>query len=71
MYKRVTFIIIITVVFGLPIFYLFAASEKTPTSKSENKGIPDWVKRTNIAIEIESDQKPKYFLETIQPILGS
>lgn len=33
--------------------------------------IPDWVKRTNFAIEVGTDSKPKYFMETIQPLLGT
>lgn len=33
--------------------------------------IPEWVRRTNFAVSAGSDQKPQYFLETIQPLLGS
>lgn len=33
--------------------------------------VPDWVKRTNVAIEAGTDIKPKYFLETIQPLFGT
>jgi len=33
--------------------------------------IPDWVKRTNFAIEAGTDQKTDYFFETVQPLLGT
>lgn len=43
--------------------------EKTPEEPSVE--IPDWVKRTNFALEVGSDKKPNYFFETIQPLLGT
>ena len=62
MNKRVILIIFMTLICSLPVFCLFAL---------DTKDIPEWVKRTNIAVEVETNQKPTYFLETIQPILGS
>lgn len=48
-------------------------NKKSPQAAPENKqqAIPDWVKRTNFAIEAGTGQRPKYFLETIQPLLGT
>jgi hypothetical protein len=59
-------IILAVVVFSAS---LSAASPKDPSDKKGNA--PAWIKRTNIAIEAGSDQKPRYFLETIQPLLGT
>ncbi len=57
---------------------LFASEANDPKDKkaaqqvSENKiEIPDWVKRTNFAIEAGTDQKTDYFFETVQPLLGT
>lgn len=33
--------------------------------------VPDWLKRTNFAISAGTGEKPQYFLETIQPLLGT
>ena len=33
--------------------------------------VPEWVKRINFAISAGSDQRPSYFFETIQPLLGT
>jgi len=33
--------------------------------------VPEWVKRTNFTVQAGSDQKPQYFIETIQPLFGS
>lgn len=41
------------------------------TSAEDKQDIPDWIKRTNFAIQAGSGEKPKYFLETIQPLLGT
>lgn len=38
---------------------------------SSDESIPEWLKRTNFAVAVESDQKPNYFLETIQPLFGT
>jgi hypothetical protein len=42
-----------------------------PDPPEEKIEIPDWVKRTNFAVELGTDMKPKYFLETIQPLFGT
>ncbi|MCX5706125.1 MAG: inverse autotransporter beta domain-containing protein [Candidatus Omnitrophica bacterium] len=39
--------------------------------KEESWVIPEWVRRTNFAVQAGSDQKPQYFLETIQPLFDS
>ena len=44
---------------------------QTISSGSHDESIPEWLKRTNFAVAVESDQKPNYFLETIQPLLGT
>ena len=57
--------------------YLYADEGVPPQKKSsqdstENRQeIPDWVKRTNFAIEAGTNQSPKYFFETVQPLLGT
>lgn len=51
-----------------------ASSQKKEIQKTnlqKKQDIPDWVKRTNFAIEVGSDEKPKYFFETIQPLFGT
>ena len=45
--------------------------EKESSVKEPAFEIPDWVKRTNVAISAGSDERPKYFLETLQPLLGT
>lgn len=54
-------------------FALNQSEEEQPANLKEEvlPEIPDWVKRTNIAIEAGTDIKPRYFLETIQPLFGS
>lgn len=71
-------ILTIAVIFNCCISSLCASDvitsqDKTlPRQFSENKdNIPDWIKRTNFAIEAGTGQRPKYFLETIQPLLGT
>lgn len=45
---------------------------QSPQLNSEtSQDAPDWLKRTNFAIVVGTDQKPTYFLETIQPLLGT
>lgn len=52
-----------------PIIYgVSTAEEQTQNPKPE---MPDWLKRTNFAVEAGTNQKPKYFFETIQPLLGT
>ncbi|MCX5697525.1 MAG: inverse autotransporter beta domain-containing protein [Candidatus Omnitrophica bacterium] len=41
----------------------------SPEETSTN--IPDWIKRTNFNIQAGTDQRPRYFLETVQPLLGT
>lgn len=78
--KAYKIFLIFLFVITLPACYIFAAgspdknkSNKETSDPSEQGGIktPNWVKRTNFAIEVGSDQKPKYFIETVQPFLGS
>lgn len=45
-----------------------AFAQEAASSESQ---IPDWVKRTNFSVQAESDTKTKYFIETIQPLLGT
>jgi len=48
---------------------LSEAKEKQ-SSESELE-IPDWLKRTSYGITIESDQVPRIYLETVQPLCQS
>ncbi len=32
---------------------------------------PEWLQRTSFSVEAASDEKPKYFMETIQPLFGT
>jgi hypothetical protein len=52
---------------GCAVFPLFASALK----QGESKHTPDWLKRTNFSIALESDEKPTYFFETIQPLFGT
>ncbi len=56
-------------------FLLAANSEKSDTAQKNTPSnaweSPDWVRRTNAAVEAGTDQRLKYFLETIQPLLGT
>lgn len=56
----------IVVVFNIIILTgLTIAQEK----KTEETGeIPEWLKRTSYGISIESDQKPRVYIETVQPL---
>ena len=42
-----------------------------PAAAENKQDIPDWVKRTNFGIEAGTGQRPNYFFETIQPLLGT
>ena len=42
-----------------------------PTTYIESNNIPDWLKRTSYGISIETDQKPRIYLETVQPLYQS
>lgn len=46
-------------------------SDQDKPKKDEEKfgsEIPDWLKRTNYGISVETHQKPRYYLETVQPL---
>lgn len=70
-------LIIIGILSGF-LLNLFASEITIPQNlppaslSAENKqDIPDWLKRTNFGIEAGTSQRPKYFFETIQPLLGT
>ena len=84
--KKLYFLTIAVLIVSLSAFsFVFADEGKKPDinaaiAKPQKKEssvkepafeIPDWVKRTNVAISAGSDERPKYFLETIQPLLGT
>lgn len=48
-------------------------TEKTlpSTEAGPSYEIPEWLRRTNVAIKAGTDMKPKYFMETIQPLFGT
>ena len=46
-------------------------SKLTEAAKEPAFEVPDWVERTNVAIEAGTGMKPKYFMETIQPLFGT
>lgn len=49
-----------------------ATKKITPEKETEDSfEVPEWVRRTNFAIEAGTDIKPKYFMETIQPLFGT
>ncbi|MCX5715229.1 MAG: inverse autotransporter beta domain-containing protein [Candidatus Omnitrophica bacterium] len=54
---------------------LLAANTQNPAPQKETpekeSNIPDWIKRTNFTIQAGTDQRPQYFLETVQPLLGT
>ncbi len=54
---------------------LFRRTKEKQTPQGANPEssweVPEWVKRTNFAIEAGSNQRPKYFMETIQPLFGT
>lgn len=73
-------ILITLAIFQSSIFSLLAdelpsfKENKTPsenTLECNKDCTPDWIKRTNFAIETGTNQRPKYFLETIQPLFGT
>lgn len=48
------------------------SKSNAPTQQeTHQQEVPDWLKRTNFAVEVSSDKKPSYFMETIQPLLGT
>ncbi|MDP2921843.1 MAG: inverse autotransporter beta domain-containing protein [Candidatus Omnitrophota bacterium] len=38
---------------------------------AEDREVPEWLKRTNYGLAIETDQKPRIYLETVQPLYQS
>ena len=55
-----------------PVNQLGSPKEKSKKEdKEESWTVPEWVRRTNFAVQVGTDQKPQYFLETIQPLFGS
>lgn len=42
-----------------------------PCDNTANTEIPEWVRRTNVALSGGSHEKLKYFFETIQPLFGT
>lgn len=55
-----------------PVNQLGSPKEKAGSEDKEGSwDVPEWVKRTNFTVQAGTDQKPQYFLETIQPLFGS
>lgn len=52
---------------------IFEPIAKIPqvVSDSVSEDAPDWVKRTNVAIQAGTGQSLKYFFETVQPLFGT
>ncbi len=69
--RKIAFLFIIIFSQLLIISPLFSVETNTKEPANDFSEIPDWLKRTNFAITVATDEKPKYFLETIQPLLGS
>jgi len=49
------------------------ATEKPSIEKEfqSTQGVPDWLKRINMGLEAGTDIKPKYFLESVQPLFSA
>ncbi|MFZ5800718.1 MAG: inverse autotransporter beta domain-containing protein [Candidatus Omnitrophota bacterium] len=43
----------------------------SPDGAVSSNEMPEWLRRTNFAFSVSTDQKPKYFFETIQPLFGT
>lgn len=73
MLKKIFFFITaLLIAFLFSSTFLLAQEKKASKSDPEEKqSFPDWVKRTNFAVELGTNQKPKYFFESIQPIFGT
>ncbi|MEK6714684.1 MAG: inverse autotransporter beta domain-containing protein [Candidatus Omnitrophota bacterium] len=70
--------LIILAIFNCFVFPAFAldseeSSDKQTTSQAldNQQDIPDWLTRTSFGLEGGSDKKLKYFIETVQPLLGT
>ncbi|MFC1666339.1 inverse autotransporter beta domain-containing protein [Candidatus Omnitrophota bacterium] len=62
--KRFYFILIFSIVICLFCGgFCLGFAEEEPSEL-----IPDWLKRTNFGVEVETDQKPRVYLETVQPL---
>lgn len=55
----------------IAVFTSYLYADEGIAQQKNNQDIPDWIKRTNFAIEAGTNQSPKYFFETIQPLLGT
>lgn len=57
----------------------FDASVRSPQRQAPSQDpsqdtsftLPDWLKRTNYAVSVETDQKPRVYFETVQPLYQS
>lgn len=47
------------------------STETKDKETSQSKSIPEWLKRINYGIVIETDQKPRVYFETVQPLYQS
>ena len=55
----------------LGIIFVFSVITWTAVQAAETEeagSIPDWLKRTSYGISIETDQKPRVYIETVQPL---
>jgi len=50
---------------------LFSVFWVTYFALAEDNDVPEWVKRTDYGIAVETDQKPRIYVETVQPIYQS
>lgn len=50
------------------IFFVFISLFFAKEAGSNDVNVPEWIKRTSYAIELENDQKLKYYFETVQPL---
>jgi adhesin/invasin len=51
-----------------------AAAQRQPVMASDQPttwNVPEWVKRFNMGFSIETDQKPRFYMETVQPLYRS
>lgn len=72
MTKNKTIIISSLIILGMAAALANADNEKAAGSDAKvSWEVPDWLKRTNIAADVSSDEKFSYFMETIQPLLGT
>ena len=60
MKKKLFIILLLLSIFGVTCFAL-----------AEDNKIPEWLKRTSYGVSVETDQKPRIYLETVQPLYQS